>query len=306
MRTYNQTRFVKIISSFALVAPLLAGCGAQTVNPSVALVDRTVKPLSLGDFLEVNGTYGAACIDRSGSWSVGIGGFSGLTNPALSVIKNDSGCQLWASSIRIGSLGGSTLYASAGNLAIGADYAAQAYPFAPAPSAPTAFYGNLRIQPDLSFGSDFTVDMVYSEDPRWASAGVVADYGVQSASFRTGAVDAPDYAIDLSSFVLQVDANKIVQSTGGGGVLVAMNTPCQTFIVSTRDLGGAPSFAEVDAEFQMLPAQSLASGNPLIAADSFLLSGANLSMPQIRTVILANTVAGTTSYEVFRIAFSAP
>ena len=306
MRTNNQTRFAKLISSFALVAPLLVGCGSQTVNPSVALVDRTVKPLSLGDFLEVNGTYGPDCIDRSGSWSIGIGGFNGLTNPALSVIKNDGGCQLWASSIRIGSLGGSNLYAPAANQALSADYAVRAYPFAPSPSAPTAFYGNLRIQPDLSFGSDFTVDVVYSEDPRWASAGVIANYGVQSAGLRTGGVDAPDYAIDLTSFVLQVDANKVVQSTGGGGVLIAMNTPCQTFIVSTRDLGGAPSFAEVDAEFQTLPAQSLANGNPLIASDSFLLTGANLATPQVRTVILANTVAGTTSYEVFRITFTAP
>lgn len=304
--TNTQTRFAKLISSFALAAPLLAGCGSPVVNPSVALVDRTVKPLSLGDFLEVNGTYGADCIDRSGSWSVGIGGFSGLTNPALSVIKNDSGCKLWASSVRVGSLGGSVLYAPAANLALAADYAAQAHPFAPSQSAPTAFYGNLRVQPDLSFGSDFTVDLVYSEDPRWASAGVVANYGVQSAGLQTGGVSAPDYSIDLTSFVMQVDANKIVQSTSGGGVLMAMNTLCQTFIVSANDLGAAPSFAAVDAEFQTLPAQTLAPSNPEIAADSFFLTGANLAMPQIRTLILANTVAGTTSYEVFRITFSAP
>lgn len=306
MRTNKHLFIAKLASSLSLVVPLLAGCGPQSVTPSVALVDRTTKPLSLGSFLEVNGVYGNDCVDRSGGWSVSIGSFSTPTNPALSVVRHDTGCQLLASSIRLGSLSGSTLYATAVPVTLGSDYASRASAFAASASAPTAFYANLRIKPDLSFANDFSIDMLYSEDPNWASAGAVASFGVQSAIAAAGPVPAPDYAIDMTGVAIQVDANRVVQSIGGSAVLSTMNISGQTFVVSTRDLGGAPSYSEVDAEYQAAPATSLVGSNPVLAADSFLLSGANLSQAQVRTLIIANTESGTASYEVFRVTFSGP
>lgn len=306
MHIYSSRRFAKILSSLSLTLPLLAGCGESTVHPSVALVDRTTNALSLGSFMEVNGVYGPGCTNRTGSWSASLGGVGLLTNPALTVIQHDAGCALSASSVRFGSAVNNHLYSPAVSLALNAAFASSGSPFVATIGDPAAFYGNLRIQPDLTFGSDFAIDMVYSEDPKLVTASMIATFAVQSATATAGVVNAPDYTIDMTGFVMQVDVNRIVQYTGGSGALTDMNTTGQSYVVSTADLGAAPSYGSVDAAFQGGTQFSLSGMNPTIAAANFNLDGTNLSAGATRTLIIANMVSGTTSYEVFHVGFSVP
>jgi hypothetical protein len=306
MNTNSRLSFVNALSSLALALPMLIGCGSPDVHPSITLIDRTTHPLNVGAFLEVMGSYGSGCTNRSGSWSVGIGGYTGLSNAPLSVVRNDTGCALTATSLRLGTLGANSLYFPPAGFSLGGSYAGSASAFAMNVGDPVAFYGNFQVLPDLSFANDFNIDLLYSEDPNLASASAVANYAVQSATASSGAVAAPDYALDMTGFTMQVDVNKIVQSTGGNAALTLMNTAAQTYVLSTNDLGATPTYAQVDAEFQAGSAQALSGMNPMLTAATFALSGANLSSPRIRTLLLANTQSGTPSYEAFRIAFSAP
>lgn len=306
MRTSYQNLFTNVVSSLLLTVPMLAGCGEQTVRPTVSLVDRTTKALSLGTFLEVNGDYGAGCTNRSGSWSVGLGAFNNPTNPPLTVVKNDTSCTLSASSVRIGAVTSNSLYSPASSIQLGTLFASNGSAFAAAMGDPVAFYGNLRVTPDLSFNTDFVIDMVYSEDPSLVSASKLANYAVQSASASAGAVSPPDYSLDLTGLNLQVDANKIVQSASGSATLNDVSVSGQSYVASTNDLGATPSYAAVDAEFQAGMASAITGNNPMLAASLFSLGGANLSSGLLRTLIVASDVAGTRSYEVFRITFNAP
>jgi hypothetical protein len=306
MRTSYQNLFTNVVSSLLLTVPMLAGCGEQTVRPTISLVDRTTKALSLGSFLEVNGDYGTGCTNRSGSWSVGLGAFANTTNPPLTVVKNDTACTLSASSVRIGSAMTNTVYSPASSFPLGTLFASNGSAFAAMMGDPVAFYGNLRVTPDLSFNTDFVIDMVYSEDPSLVSASKLANYAVQSATASAGAVSPPDYTLDLTGLSLQVDANKIVQSASGNATLGDMATLGQSYVASTNDLGATPSYAAVDAEFQSGTALAIMGNNPMLAASLFSLAGANLTGGLPRTLIVANDVAGTRSYEVFRISFNAP
>jgi hypothetical protein len=306
MRNSYQHLFTNVVSSLLLTVPMLAGCGEQTVRPTVSFVDRTTKALGLGSFLEVNGDYGANCTNRSGSWSVGLGSFTNPTNQPLTVVKNDTSCTLSASSVRIGSALSNSLYSPASSFALGTLFAGSGSPFAAMTGDPVAFYGNLRVTPDLSFNTDFVIDMVYSEDPNLVSASKLANYAVQSATASAGAVSPPDYSLDMTGVSLQVDANKIVQSASGNATLGDMATFGQFYVESDNDLGATPSYAAVDAEFQAGMANAISGSNPMVAASLFNLGGANLTGGLLRTLIVSNDVSGTRSYEVFRITFNAP
>jgi hypothetical protein len=302
---YNR-RIGSHLASLLLALPLAAGCGDASVQPSVSILDKTTKALTIGSFLEISGTYGGSCVARSGSWSVGVNGFSQLSNSPLSVVRNDAGCALTATSVHVGAMSSSTTYVANGVIPLGASFLGSAVPFSTAAGGMASFYGNLRIQPDLSFSSDFVINLLYSDDPNVVSASAVADYAVQSASATAGAVAAPDYTIDVTGISFQVDSAKIAQSASGSAALTFVNVTGQSFVVSPADLGSAPTYAAVAGEFQAGAPQALVGPNPSVAAAAFGLSQLDLSTPQVRTLIVANTENGTSSYEVFRITFSAP
>lgn len=312
MRTSStRRRFATLLSSLALSLPLLSGCSDQTVRPAVNLVDRTTKALSVGAFLEINGLYGAGCTNRSGAWSVGIDGFTALTNPALSVLVGDSGCILSIASVRLGALGESSLYVAAEPFPLWAGYGQLSRAFSLNAGAEVAFYANLRIEPDLTFSSNFTIDMAYSQDPRRVTGSIIASYYIEpvvGVAASAGAVSPPDYAIDMTGLDVQVDGQKNVRSATGSAALIAAAVQGQTYVVTTADLGPAPSFAAVDGAFAGGAQQSLGvlGQSILIPASAFGLDGVSLSSPVIRTLIVANEQAGIRSYEVFALTISAP
>lgn len=311
MYTHIRRHFSQAISSFTVSLPLLLGCGGQDVHPSVNLVDRTTRALSLGSFSEINGTFGSGCTNRSGAWSVGIDGEASLTNPLLSVVLGDSTCGLSVSSVRLSSPAGSSIYSRGDTISLGKNFWQIGSPFMLHPGDPAAFYINMRIAPDLTFASNFTVDMIYSEDPTRLTASIIASYYVEPVArsvASSGGISPPDYALDISGLGVQVNEQKVVRSATGNAALLTMSVPGQSYVVSTQDLGQAPSFAAVDAAFLGGLNQFLGVMDPsiLIPADVFALSGVDLSTPTIRTLIVANEVAGTRSYEVFTITVGVP
>ena len=147
-------------------ATTAAGCGSDDLRPNVVVVDHTTAPLSLGALNAINGTYGAGCIGRSGSWSSPIGGYSGaLDNSPLSVVKANSACVLTLTSVLIGSI----KYEPASTVNLSDSYAGSAVAYTAEGETAIAFYGNLKLS-DATFTSSFSISLLYSDDAAAASA----------------------------------------------------------------------------------------------------------------------------------------
>ena len=311
MTTFNKkipTRTTSTLLTGALLCMIGAsGCEPpQEVNSKVSLVDRTTHALSLGSILAINGTYGAGCTNKTGSWSAAVGGFSGIDNAALSVLKNDTGCVLSATEVRIGDAMSSAIYAMSSPMELGASYQSSGAAFTSGMGNPTAFYGNFRITPDLLFATDFTVQMVYSEDPSLTSSMKNATYAVQSASATAGAVSPPDYTLDASALTIQVDVNKVVQSAAGTVDLTDGAVTGQKYVIDLDTLATTPTYAEVDSVFTGGTQTNITGANPSIPASAFSLGSLDLSSANKRSVVVANIQNGTRSYQIFRVTFNSP
>jgi hypothetical protein len=295
-----------LFTSSLLTCALLAGCGDSAVLPRLDPVDRITGDLAIGSLLEVNGAYGNNCLQRTGSWSVGIAGFSSLTNSALSVIKNDSACQLSISSLRIGSAMTNSLYSPSSAIALGSSFAGSGTALKDDPMNPVSLYLNSRITPDLSFAGDFTIEMVYSDDPRLATGMKSATYGVASSSVSAGAVTPPDYTLSLASLAIEADAGDVVLSVSGNAALSDVMTTGQLYAITSTNLGSSPSYMDVMTDFGAATQYTISGANPTIAASRFNLVGVDLTSGVTRNLIVQNTVSGTASYQRFLITFNKP
>jgi len=290
----------------AVCCSLHTGCASQEVKPGIDPIDQIRGALSLGSLLEVNGTYGGSCLQRSGSWSVGVGGFSNLTNSALSVIKNDTSCSLSMSSLRFGTVPSNTLYSPASALSLGSSYAGNGSAIKDNPGNPVAVYVNGRITPDLSFSSNFTIQLVYSDDPSLATGSKSASYGIAQSTVSGGTVTPPDYTLSLTNLAIEVDAGDVVLSTSGTGDLTDVVTTGQLYAITSTSLGASPTLAEVDADFAGATQYAISGANPSIPAARFNLVGADLTSGVTRNLIVQNLQSGTASYERFLITFNKP
>lgn len=92
-----------ILAAALLVLCVLCSCvageGMREVSPDEAVTGSVNDPLSNAAIQWLNGTY-TTCVDRTGSWSARVSGAAAMENPALSVVKNDSGCQLTITSVQ--------------------------------------------------------------------------------------------------------------------------------------------------------------------------------------------------------------
>lgn len=311
MQTYFRRRLAQTVFPLTLSLSLVMGCGDQAVLPSVKLVDRTTKALSIGAFTEISGSYGHGCTNRSGAWSIGLNGYTALAHPSLSVPQGDIGCELSVSAVRAGSPAGNTLYSLGDSLSLGLSFWQTSPPFKRNLGSPADFYANMRVTPDLTFTSDFTIDMIYSEDPSLLTTSLLASYyeePVVRSSVTSAGISAPDYRLDISGLAVQVNDQKVVRSAVGSAALLTRLVPGQSYVVSNLNLGEGPSFGDVDAAFlggAKWPLGPLPPTN-LVPADVFELIGADLSTSAIRTLIVANEVAGARSYEVFEIRVDVP
>jgi hypothetical protein len=128
----------------------------------------------------------------------------------------------------------------------------------------------------------------------------VAHIEVVEVSAVAQRVDAPDYTLDVSTLVLVADAENVVQSATGSAVLRVERVVGQSYVVVAA--AGLDSYADLDEAFSAASKTAVTLSIPMSA---FTLLQADLTTPQVRTLILANISEGVPSYQAFEVTFHA-
>jgi hypothetical protein len=305
MRNLNRTTIRSYIKCLILGAVAITGCGQEESLPQIDLVDKSSKALTTSTVRAIKGTYGAGCINRTGSWALGLNGFS-PSEDALSVVKNNSACVLSVTEVHAGTLADPEMYAMAAPLALDASYQASGQAFMLDGTGDTVFYANLRIQPNLTFSTDFTLQMVYSDDATEVTASKTAQFTVQSSSASESNVAPPNYTISLAGLTIQTDAEDVVQSATGSAQLSDVSVNGEKYVIDLDTLPAMPTFAEIDALFTGGTQHDLTGSNPTIPVADFAIGGIDLTVAKKRNIIVANIENGTRAYQIFRVTFNRP
>ena len=298
MTSYNNNKvsisnFNKLGAAGLLVGAMsVSACsGDASVNGKVDVIDMRSEQLLSSDLESVNGTYGAGCTDRSGDWSVEIEPGAALANDELDVVLHDVACVLTVTELVTT---GGTLAAAPG-IALTTSYKVSASEF----GNPLKFYGNAKLN-SVSFASDFTITVLYSDDPALAAdADKDATFEVIQSAAEGDSVSAPDYTIDMAGLSFGTDAEDVVQSSSGSVAVTAGIFAGQTYVVVEG--GGLDSYEDLDVAFNL---GSPAAIGATIPAAAFTLDGEDLTTPLLRTLIFANIESGVASYERFEITFN--
>jgi hypothetical protein len=300
MISLKSTRTALSLSGLVCFALLAAssGCsaapGSETVTPTAEVIERSTHALTAGSLQWIDGTY-AGCqghVDAS-AWSLRVSGTAAMTSTALTVTKNDLACQLTVTALQA-----DTLYGTSSPMTMTAAYQTPASAFASG-AGPTAFYANAKLSA-VSFASNFTVTILYSDNLQSATPSNTATYAQVSSGGDQATVASPDYSADLSGIAVQADINALVTSATGTLNLTAGSNLGETYVIVQAAVGD--TFASVDAAY-------LAAGTPTamsssIAAASLLATGD--SLPASRTMIIAHMVNGVRAYQVIHMTFNAP
>jgi hypothetical protein len=269
----------------------------DVVRARAKLVERTTQGLLLADILSINGTYDN-CRDRMGSWSQEVAPGADLGNEELSVVRNDLDCQLTLTEIVTT---GDVVVDGVPDIVLDLTYE----PMASAFGSPVEFYGNAQLSA-VDYAADFVITFLYSDDSNFSTAMNTAINAVAESSVTAEAVDAPDYTLDIDTLIVMTDVDDLIVSVTGAAGLMDGMTAGQTYVLLNVGNLGAATYADVETAFTggmpaMLP--------PSIPASDFQsLVGQSLAtmMQQVRTLIIANTENGITSYQVYTITFVAP
>lgn len=271
----------------------------EYVTPTVHVVDRSRKDLGIGALLWVNGSYSSTCRDRTGEWSARITGDGDMSNPQLSVLRDDIRCKLTLTEIVA-----DDTYLSSPAITLDVAYSSSGSSFATLPigsaANPVAFFGNAKLS-SLVFGPYVGITLVVSDNMDDTNGATNTTYVSVSPSGSESLVRSPDYSIGLEHVVIQVDINGVIDSATGFVDLIPGSNLAESYVVSSNpDL--TQDFAEIDAEY-------LAGGAPKAIGATIPVSELDLAgaeCPVARAVILAHTESGVRAYEVVRIAFAAP
>jgi hypothetical protein len=296
VKNLDKSRMHGYVSPIALAAVLLtAGCDDDSVSGTGEAVDRTRQPLSSGSIQSVNGTFGGDCTDRGGNWSAEVAPGAPLDYAPLDVVLNDTGCVLTVTALRMAS----EAIAATPSIELQSEFKNDASSFG------SEFYANAKLS-DVDFDDDFTITILYSEDPNLVNGGTtVAAFEVVSSSAAAVGVDAPDYALNPAGIDILTDADNLIVSVSGHADLTEGIVLGQTYVVSALFGNALDTYGEIDAEYlahsdALLPGAS--GGIVEIPAAAFFLSG---PLPQKRTLIIANTYEDVPSYEALEITFAA-
>jgi hypothetical protein len=291
--------------------------GAPAVKGSAVAHSPDSQFLKGGPLWFLDGTYGDSCTDRSGSWSVPVGIYNGpMDYPAVSVETGDTACTLTVT----GGFGFQEELASAPSIQLAAAFQTTASAFV-TPSADDAgtedagaedsgaedggsgqsmLYVNAELN-STDFSADFTIEVIYSNQPNLVTAAVGATL-VQSASSSSSDVPSPDYAVDITGLSIQVDSNNVVQYATGQATLDFNTTAGQAYAVDLGTLPASPTFSQLDAFYNSQTPTALTGTNPTIPASAFQLL--NVTLPTVRNLVVANTSNGTNAYEFIAINFN--
>lgn len=258
-----------------------------------------------------NGTYGTGCKNPSSSgyhaatdaWSLAVGSYNGsLTNSLLSVVRNNSACQLTLVSILVGT----STFTPSSTFVIGSSYQGSDLLFTD--GANGAFYGNAKIGDATYASATDTLTIKTTAAVNTVTSNIVyMNSALYQAVFTA---TAPLYTADTSGLVVQVNSSNVVTNVSGSVALTAVGQTGQHYVVDATLGDGAPdnpitSGTEMAAKVQ----SAYGAGTPVAiatapAASAFTLSGVDLSTPKKRTIIVANLSGGNTSYEAITITFS--
>jgi hypothetical protein len=282
-------------------AALPMGCGGPGPHDMVGgkgeVVDHSMYALTSGSLQWIDGTY-ATCFGHTDgdAWSLRIAGAVSMTNAALGVTKNDPTCHLTVTALMA-----DTIYESNPTITMSTSYQATASSLASRVAGvlqPVGFYANAKLSA-TDFASNFTVTILYSDDPRNATASTGATYQQFTGSASTTQVPAPDYTSGFGSLAVQADALDKVSTATGNVSLVAGSQSGEEYVVVAGSVGA--TFGAVDAAYAAGTAVAIATSIP---AASFLTAGDQL--PSTRTVIISHTVSGVVAYEAIQITFNHP
>jgi len=279
---------------------VLAACSSSSGDPAahgkVVLVDRGSQALLASQLLSVNGTYGAGCRERTGDWSAAIAIGATRDFDELSVVLNDTTCVLTLTELH--TMGGGRIVAAPA-ITLTTSYQATPSSFL----VPVEFYANARLSA-VDFASDFVLNILYSDDPRLAAADVVASFAVAESSVTAAAVPAPNYTLDVTGLSVLTDVNDIIQSVTGSIGLTAGSVTGQRYVVLNGS--GLILYEDVDAAYLAAASSALMGSIPAADFAASLLTVDLTGAPTVRTLIIANTVEGVASYQVFAITFHEP
>lgn len=282
----------------AMVGCAGADTSAGSTVPEGEVLGTASSSLSNGSIQWVNGTY-TNCVNHTGSWSARVSGVATMTNGALTVVKNDTTCVLSMTGIYA-----DQLYGATPALALGTSFAAVASSFG---SGAAQFSANARLD-SVQFAADFQLSLVYG-DTTTAPTSVVVNsaYATVQASTVTTGVSPPNYTIDTSSFLFQIDAIGLVTGVSGSAQLTNGTNTGTTYAIDMGTLPASPTYLQVGVAWitAVTTQKPITGANPAVPSSQFGVLGLNLlSSSQVRTLIVQRTVAGVSAYQLFRITFS--
>ena len=282
----------RFLAGPTLIALLLlpVGCsdgGNADVYPTADVANRSAGGFNVG-LRSINGTYGAGCRDRTGSWSLEIDDLAELDHPALSVVNNDTDCVLTLTE----------LVAENGLPVAGAPSIAMTDAFQVSPSSfqdAVLYFANAKLS-SLTYQEDFTLSLIFSDhEENVGSHGATLE---SSASTATAAsIPAPNYTLDLTGITLQTDAGNVVLESSGTADLTLVADEADGYAVV--EASGLTTYAAIDAAYQAADVPFTTS----IPAAAFTLMGTDLTGTQVRSLIIANIVDGVHSYRIFEVTF---
>lgn len=285
------------IAVLAAVAMTVGACSAAKEHASDDNVGATAsaltRSLTAHPLASINGTYQGCSQRTDGSgWSLHIGGAGALPHPQLTVVKNDTACHLDVTDI-VSNIGG-VYNVQGGTYQLADDWSAAARTFQQ--SATEYLYANVRLD-DALYNDDFVVTVRYSDDANDTASTVNSNYAVVQGTATAERVPAPDYAIDLTSVVVQKDVADNIDTIVGTVGLMPNGQSAEDMVVVNGDIAGT-TWVDVDQAFKAGTPQP--AGN--IGADQVAAPGTHL--PATRVIILRHTLTGVPSYTTFTITFT--
>jgi hypothetical protein len=282
-------------------APVQHGSSAR-----LELEDHGSASLTVTSIRALKGTYGSACLERAGTWTIPLNGYEFIGGEtALTVEGGDVACTLFISEVKAGAVDNPLSYTCAAPFALATGYAASGVAFKLNGAGETVFYANFRAEPDLGYQDNFLVRMAYSDDVKKTNADYNTQYDVVTATAVAGLVQAPNATLSLAELDVRVTATNVVKSAVGNVLLTQGAVPGQRYTIDMGTLDATASYGSVDAFFTN-PATvkvDMVGATQLIPAIELGLLTVDLTAPKVRSIIMANTESGVTSYQLFRISF---
>lgn len=289
--------------------------GGATLRPNVVLVDRTTQPLSVGEIVTINGTYGANCDGRTenAAWVLAVGGGAGGVTSNLSILQGDTDCTISVTGLTATIDSATVTYtaATAIVLATPADQAAQDYDpgnvRAFSSGTSVGFYGNARRQQS---GGALTIHFAFSNDPTFSSEEPV-EVGPAATFTVTGTGDpipAPNYTLaapgdgvplgfEYNGGEFAVTGSSVLTGTLTGGLVF------DGYVVTLDELDNESSFEEVHTAYTGGTAEDDAA-EPITGT---LLTGllAEEEPGAVVSIIVRaeHTDSGVYTYQVFQLRF---